>query len=144
MCQCSGQLHGLRHIGHALRGASGAGQLGRLGKVEGVRPQHHGARAGSGLDQVLPAQRCKTAAQQGHVGQAVVQGHLAQGVAQEHIGLGVGAIGPLAAARHAQARALQQLGYLVKALGVARHDQPLHAGVCCGILRRICFIIDSW
>jgi hypothetical protein len=43
---------------------------GRLGEVEGVRPHHQRAAAGGGLDQVLPAQRRKAAAQQRHVGQA--------------------------------------------------------------------------
>jgi hypothetical protein len=80
---------------------------------------------GRGLDEVLPAQRREAAAQDRHVGQAVVEGHFAQRVAQPHIGLARRAH-PLAAPRHAQARVFAQALHLVEALRVARHDQPLH------------------
>ena len=37
-------------------------------------------------------------------------------------------LAPLAAARHGVIRRFKQRGHLIKALGVARHDEPLHAG----------------
>ena len=55
-------------------------------EVEGVRPHDDRAAAGRRLDQVLPAQRREAAAEQGHIGHAVVQRHLAQRVADPDVG----------------------------------------------------------
>ena len=78
-------MNALGHVGHAPRRAFGFGQRGGFQKIEGVRPHHHRAAAGGGLNQVLPAQWRKAAAQQSRVTQAVVQRHLAQRVAEPHV-----------------------------------------------------------
>ena len=57
-----------------------------------MRPHHHRAAAGRGLDQVLTAQRREAAAQQRHASRGVEGRHLAQRVAQPHLGCGVGAL----------------------------------------------------
>ena len=60
------------------------------------------------------------------MGAGVVQGHFAQTVPQPDIGIAWRhALPPLAAPSHLQPGLGQQLGHSVKALGVARHDQPL-------------------
>ena len=79
-------LHGMRHIGAAQGGACGNGLFAGFGKVESVRPQQHGAAAGAGFDQVLPAEFFKTAAHEHRIGHAVVQGHFAHAVAQPNGG----------------------------------------------------------
>ena len=83
--QCG--LHAFTHIRHAQRCAVGLGQLGGLQEIEGVRAHHHRAAAGGGFDQVLPAQRRKAAAQQGHIAEPVVQRHFAQRVTEPDLGL---------------------------------------------------------
>jgi len=141
--QTCGLGDALGHVANALRSASGAGQFGRLGKIEGVGPQHHRAAAGGGFDEVLATQRGKTAAQHGDMGQAVVQRHLAQRVAQPYVS-GAGCARPGAAAGHGEACLQQQLVHLVKPLRVARHDEPLHGEHGAGDrLQGGCFTIDS-
>ena len=54
-------------VWHFKRSTRFLGQFCRLCKIEGVRPHNHRAATGRRLDQVLPTQRRKTAAQQGHV-----------------------------------------------------------------------------
>ena len=134
-----GQVHGqaqpVLHVGRPQRGAGFAGQVRGFAEVEGMRPQHHGAVAGQGLDEVLAAQRRKAAAHERGVGQAVVQGHLAQRITQPDVDVirrspAGRATHPLAAARDMQAAASQQRRHFVKALRMARHDQPLHGPAC--------------
>ena len=101
-------------------------QLSGLGKVEGVRAQHHRATAGRSLDQIVATERRKTAAQQRHVRAAVVQRHLAHRVSEPDLsaqGLWRRCVAPGAAARQAQAHSTHQRRHFVKAMRVARHDQ---------------------
>ena len=90
-----------------------------------MRPQHHGAAACHGLDEILPAQRRKTPAQQGAAGHGVVQRHFPQAVADPDIRR-LRRLPPAAAARNPQARGFAQPRDFFEPLRVARHDQPLH------------------
>ena len=98
-----------------------------------MRAHQQRAAAGGGLDQVLPAQRLKAAAQQGQVGQAVIQRHLTERVTQPNTAQAAcqrwrirRRPGPaLAAPLQRKTLRLNQRRHLVKALRMARHDQPL-------------------
>ena len=98
-----------------------------------MRPQNHGRTASQGLDQILPAQGFKAAAHQRQMRQAVIKRHLAQRIAEPEAAIlqrrcitCIGRMTPLAASGDAEPGIGNQLSHRIKALGMARHDQPLH------------------
>ena len=131
--------HPLPHGADPLRRPGRQRQLGCLGKIEGMRPHQHRAAAGCGLDQVLPTKRLKAAAQQRHIGQPVIKRHLTQGITEPDrrrlpgstssrtglIRLSGRPWTALAAPDQRKTPGLHQRSHCVKALRVARHDQPL-------------------
>ena len=70
--------------GDAKRGAGAQRIVGRLGEVEGMRPDQDGTPDRRGLDQVLPAERDEAPTHVGDVGREVVREELAHRVADPH------------------------------------------------------------
>ena len=71
-------------IVHPHRRARFNRQPRRLLEVEGMRPHQHRPPHARRLDQVLPAQRHQTAADESHIARRVIGEQLAQAVAQQH------------------------------------------------------------
>jgi hypothetical protein len=122
-----GHLQRVGDVVGAHRGTHLDGLLADRLEVEGVGADDHRAAHRAGLDRVLAAEPGPRAADDRHVGGAVVGVHLAHRIAQPDPGVGHHRHA-LRALLHLEAGALDQLGDLVEAVGVAGHQHQQHLG----------------
>ena len=128
------RLDGSRRVLRAHGRARADRIVGRLGKVEGVRSDHHRDSHPTRLDEVVTAKRQQAAADERDMGRRVVHRHFAHRVAQQN-GCGVHAARRRApvcqgrATQYGSAARLDQAGHVIEALRMPRdQDHERFAG----------------